>query len=301
MDLKKSEGKEDNTSHSTYPKKGNSNTWLKSVISIYKNSLELPQKLNFSKLFSLTTLKLIGILFLLFLITLGILIHFIYKVPSPNDPDGKIQIEIIKGLLDVLVVIIIGSTIAALFKAYERNIEQTKIHSQMKLDFIKRIGKLYRKAKTIRRKLRTEGIKIEKDHIELTLKQYEFYSNQMNALNDVQLEIEGFKIASKNSFLFPGCKPITIHLLRMEVYLNKIHGEFEEQNANIKRSELFDMTNLYFLQEFTSSATNHLLTDKLIYSKLIQYEPKSPEGKTHYCFKNIFSNSYANLLKEMKY
>lgn len=259
--------------------------------------------MNRLKKLHLTTTGLIGILVILFLVTLGILNYFVTKSLLPNDSDGKIRVEIIKSLLEILVVIIIGGTVAALFKAYERNIEQTKIHTQTKLDFIKRIGELYRLAKKTRRKLKEEGITISsKDaKLELSEKQYKFYANQMDVLNDVQLEIEGFKIAAENSFLFPNSKPIIEHLERMEGYLNKIHGEFEKQNPGIKISEKIDLNNFNLLKEFTYHATNDLLTDKLISEyKLKKYEPKGPEGETHYCFKNIFSNSYGNLLKDLR-
>jgi len=254
-----------------------------------------------SKKWRLTTLNLIGILTLLFLVVLVILLYFIDDNPLPNDSEQKIRVEIIKGLVSVLLATIIGGTVAALFKAHERNVEQSKIQTQVKLKFVDRIGELYRLIKKLRRKLREEGIKMnEKLKLELTEKQYKFYANQMDVLNDVQLEIEGFKIAVENNYLFPDFKQITEHLERMEVYLNKIHEEFEKQNPKIELSEKIDMNPFDFLKEFTFSAKNEYLTREFISKNgLNKYEPKGPKGETHYCFKYIFSNSYGKLLKEL--
>ena len=248
----------------------------------------------------LTLTGLIGILIILFIATYAILNYFIHGGALPNDPSGKIREEIVQSLLNILVATLIGGTVAALFKAYERNIERTKLHTQLKLDFIKRIGELYRLAKKIRRKLKEGGITINGGKLIVNEKQYQFYSSQMDILNDVQLEIEGFKIAADNSFLFPRSKLIVPHLDRMEVYLNKIHGEYEDLNPKINLSGSIDLNDFYLLKEFTDVAGNRLLTPTLKKKyKLTKYEPAGQGEDTHYCFKNIFSRSYTNLLKTL--
>ena len=193
----------------------------------------------------LTTANLTIILLGLFSITLGTAFYFVNQVPSTNEFIENRRIEIIKSLLQVLVVTIIGGTVAALFSAHERNQEQTKIRIQMKLDFIKRIGELYRIVKRSRRLLRSRGILMNNvnETKELDNDQIKFYHEQMLQLNDVQLEIEGYKIGLAGSLIFENCELIVTYLARMENYLNKIIGQFEDGYQSLEKNKKVDFLN----------------------------------------------------------
>ena len=253
------------------------------------------------KKLSLTTGWLILILLILFLVSLGIAYYFVNRGPLPNDSEGKIRIEIIKSLLEFLVVIIIGGTVAALFKVHERNQEQAKIRIQMKLDFIKRIGELYRIVKSSRRLLRFKEIRISSVNDapkELTQEQREFYVKQMLLLNDVQLEIEAYKIAWENSFLFEKRELIVKYLERMEKYLNKIISQFEEHGHFMVMGEQIDYKNFSYLWEFTAKSDNEFLKeDKKNDYILLESDNKQA---VYYCFKKLFSKSYGNILTNLR-
>lgn len=255
---------------------------------------------SIKKKLHLTTGWLILILLILFLVSLGTTYYFVNRSPLPNDPEGKIRIEIINSLLHFLVVIIIGGTIAAVFKEHERNQEQAKIRIQMKLDFINRFGELYRIVKKSRRLLRSQGIRMSVTDApkEFTKKQIEFYLEQMLLLNDVQLEIEGYKIAWENSFLFEKREQIAQYLERMEKYLNKIISQFEEHSQSIKKGEQVDYKKFSYLWEFTAESDNKFLKE----DKQNSYTPLESDNKqdVYYCFKKLFSLSYGNVLLNLR-
>lgn len=248
----------------------------------------------------LTTANLTIILLGLFSITLGTAFYFVNQVPSTNEFIENRRIEIIKSLLQVLVVTIIGGTVAALFSAHERNQEQTKIRIRMKLDFIKRIGELYRIVKRSRRLLRSRGILMNNvnETKELDNDQIKFYHEQMLQLNDVQLEIEGYKIGLAGSLIFENCEQIVTYLARMENYLNKIIGQFEDEYQSLEKNKKIHFKELNFLWEFTAKSDNQLLKNEPI--KYSAFE-SDKEKEVYYCFKKIFSLSYGAILSNTRY
>ena len=65
------------------------------------------------------------------------ILYFVYHNPIPDDKDRKIQVEIIKSLLQLLIVIGIGGIVGLLFKAVERNQEQSRIQAEQRIEFMK--------------------------------------------------------------------------------------------------------------------------------------------------------------------
>lgn len=234
-----------------------------------------------------TAIRLIIALTLLFLLALLFTIHFI-KNPITGDSDGKIRIEVIKSLLTILSVAIIGGIIAALFKAYEKYQEQLKLRLQAKTNFMTRLGELYRTVKRSRRKMNAHGIEASALQLSIPLDktQITLYKEEMAVINDVQLELEGFRTVVENEILFSYNKEINASLKRMESYLRKILKEFEDNFQHSITEEYVNLDNFPYLKEFTfTKAENNLLTEKL---KL--------EKQAGYCFKTNFSESYYTVL-----
>src|SRR5688572_12800421 len=97
-----------------------------------------------------------------FIVTLMATIYFIYNTQLPNDSAGNIKIEVIKYLMELIVVVILGSIVAVLFKAEEVNRakeelerikreELNKKQIEIRNDFMKRLGNFYHKTKFTRR------------------------------------------------------------------------------------------------------------------------------------------------------
>lgn len=234
----------------------------------------------------LTATKLIISLTVLFLLAFLLTIFFINHA-IPNDTDGKIRIEVIKSLLTILSVAIVGGIIAALFKSYERYQEQLKLRLQAKTSFMTRIGELYRTVKRTRRKLNANGIEASELQLIIPLNkaQMTLYKEEMAVINDVQLELEGFKTAVENEILFSYNNDIIASLKQMESYLRKIVKEFERNFVTLNNEECVNLETLPYLEEFTfTKAENNLLTDKL----KVEQRP--------YCFKTNFSHAYYAVL-----
>jgi hypothetical protein len=230
------------------------------------------------------------------LVTLWLTFYFVSNAPGTIDSTEEIRIEIIKSLLEILAVTLTGAVVAALFKAYERNQEQLQVRTQIRLDFINKISRHYRTIKKIRRALRWHGIRMGRDDTKLILnkEQIDFYAKQMGDLNDVQLEIEGFKIRAENSFLFENSEPFGEHLWRMENYLNQIVKEFESYHHKLQQNGEGDLANFPYLREFTSGASNNLIKES------VEYNLKTTnEDSLSYCFKKEFSLSYRKILEKI--
>lgn len=106
--------------------------------------------------------------------------------------------------MQVLVVAIIGGTVAAIFRAYEQNQEASRLRIQTKMDFTKQLYKLCRTVKSSRRKLKSKGIAVrnEEENISLNKEKREFYKTQLDILDEVQLELEGLTTEAENFKLF---------------------------------------------------------------------------------------------------
>jgi len=174
------------------------------------------------------TVKLKYILLAGFALTL-LAIYFVYKNPLPNDKENKIQIEIIKSLLQLLVVIIIGGIVSALFKAEEANREQSRIRVETWKEYLKRIGIVYREVKRARRALTAGGLTTKNNNNPTVISQNQFilYVEQIGIINYAQLELEGLKIEATNLPDFVSLKSISNYLLRSEEYLRQILKEYE--------------------------------------------------------------------------
>jgi hypothetical protein len=240
---------------------------------------------------NLTLTRLILILLIIFSVSLAAIIYFIKNNPIPNDSQNKIQIEIIKSLLGILSITFVGGIVAAIFKAYERFQEQSKIRIQSKIEFMKRLGELYRIVKSTRRKLNAGGIQASENGLAIPLgkEQIQFYKAQMEIIDNVQLEIEGLKTSVENFALFNYNKHVSIYLGKMEKYLRKILKEFEDNIESLKTEDFVNLNSLRYLKEFTfSHADNSVLYN----------ESKKAEDR-EYCFKNAFSYSYYEVLSNL--
>lgn len=208
---------------------------------------------DFKNRFRITSAFLVIILAVLFLITLRLTFLFVNKYHVSNDPTGNIRIEIIKSLLTVLVVVIIGTTVTAFFKAHERNLEESKLRVQTRIKSRARISKLYNRIKSSRRELYAEGLRHEGGIVSgsLNTEQMKLYRKEMKKINDIQLELEGMAEVREHNH---ADKQIAPYLRSMEVYLNDILDEYKKLRKELKNNgEHVPLEKFLRLVEFTSS------------------------------------------------
>jgi len=227
-----------------------------------------------------------ALLISLFLSTLYLLNFFIEKNPLAYD-DKNIQFEIVKSLLQILVVAIIGGSIATLFRAFDQNQESSQSRIQSKMDFTKQLNKLYRTVKSSRRKLKSKGLTIrnEKEIIILSKDKLEFYITQLDIIDEVQLDLEGLTTEAENFKLFKDCEKISYYMKEMSNYLRKINDEYEKNNQSFDLTVGVNLNNLEYLKEFTFSA-----------NKPFTFISKN---KIDYRFKSNFSEPFHEILRTL--
>src|SRR5262245_32955193 len=205
---------------------------------------------NYKVRLRITSAGLIVVLTILFLITLRLTFLVINRYHFADDADGKIRLEIIKSLLNILVVVIIGTAVTALFKSHERNLEESQLRVQTIIDFKNRLSKIYNRVKLSRRNLYAEGLR-HKDNIvsgNFNAEQIELYKQEMKKINLIQLELEGMaELREKTD------RQAASHLTLMEQYLNKILDEFKRLNLDLKNPDNVPLGDFPRLIEFTSS------------------------------------------------
>ncbi len=174
------------------------------------------------------------------------------------------KLEIVKSLLQLVVVVIVGGVVTLSFRLLEarrqdeRRIEEERreryqLSSETRMDYLKRVGGAYRTAKAVRRRLQSAQISVKFTDVGfLSRGQIGIYKAEMRKLNDAQLQLEELKIEAEYHPVFQMAKDLPRMLRSMESYLRKVLSEFE---ANIffleKDNKHASFKNLKRLREFT--------------------------------------------------
>ena len=207
---------------------------------------------------------------------------------TTTDPkvNGEMRVEVLKYLLQFTVIIIVGGAVAALFRYAERRRDEKKIRSEIRTDYLQRLGALYRHVKASRRTLRAEGLTTKYASAPKTIsgKQAEIYKKQMIELNDAQLELEGLKIEANSVPAFVSLPELSGTLKQMEDYLRQILTEYENHRPLIDSNHTVHFADLERLDEFTGATKRSFQFSK--YTK-----------KTDYRLKSHFSDRYESVIK----
>lgn len=229
-------------------------------------------------------LTLIGVAFT----AISLLVFFIfYHFPTNLSDIGKdtVRFEIIKSLLQLIVIAIIGGVITYLFKLQEENRKQEQIKEDIRIDYFKRLGSIYRSVKRVRRVLRAEDLVSGNTPKFLTEIQVDLYLGQLDKINNAQLELEGLKIEASGMSAFAGLYKIYRSLKTMEKYLRELLKEYERFSPLLKSNFKVEFSNFERLKEFTGSTDEtHSFT-------------VNPERV--YRFKADFADQYASVIKTL--
>ncbi|QEC44486.1 hypothetical protein [Pseudobacter ginsenosidimutans] len=258
--------------------------------------------------------KLVTILLLILIFSLLFIFFLVFRfdrnfIPLLDDNSIKdtVRFELIKNLLNLSLLTIVGGLIAYLFKSREiaqkreQDIKdelrkQEQIRIEIRMDYFKRLGNIYRNIKNARRALRAGGLTTaylngQDDPPALLIRgvYLDLYREQMEVVNKYQLELEGLKLESRSLPAFVHLSNVHIYLGTMEDYLRKILNEFEAVSPLLKSGKAVHFKQLERLDEFTGRVTKNR---EFCFSK-----GKPPN--IDYRFTESFSDLYDEVIEEI--
>jgi hypothetical protein len=186
-----------------------------------------------------------------------------------SENERKLLLEVFKSLTQFVVIILLGGVVASVFKAIESILneehksqelfrEQNRLRSEIRVDYLSRVGSAYRNAKNTRRQLRSVGLttKFGEPPSTLNAEQLGAYKREMETLNSAQLELEALKIEAESLPALLGLQELPEYLRAMEGYLRKVVKEFERENARLTQGrKSSDFSDLKWLCRFTRSSS----------------------------------------------
>lgn len=184
--------------------------------------------------------------------------------------ENEIAVEGAKAFMQLIVVVLIGGAVTALFQAIQdrrkkildaeqRLIEDNKLRSEIRVDYLARVGAAYRNAKGTRRALRAGGLttRFDKAPKILSEEQLKIYEQQMSILNTSQLELEALKIEAGSLPALLGLDQLPDLLSSMEKYLRKVVKEYEQASASLQTgNESVNFQLLEKLMQFSGEASS---------------------------------------------
>ena len=206
------------------------------------------------------TMKKLGFTLILIFLGAAVGLVLIYESVEPNglnEIQKSIFSEASKSLLQLMALIVIGGAVTALYKAFENSKNETKLRTEIRMDYLKRVGTAYRDAKNTRRVLRAAGITTKYKNPPITLDgaQQAVYQKEMQTLNNSQLEFEALKIEAASLPELLGLQGMFSLLQSMEEYLRNITKEYERFWASqIPNGKAIQFDKLDRLVEFTGSS-----------------------------------------------
>jgi len=206
--------------------------------------------------------KLIISLVIITVITLTLIAFLFFTIPDCNKIDSilvkdTVRFEILKSLFQLLFVIIVGGVIAYFFKSQEKEKEKRSQINKIRVDYLDRLGKIYRNVKKTRRVLTAGGLTSKYNNPPSIMSEQliRLYCQQMECLNNYQLELECLKIESQSIPAIVNLKEIRTSSRKMKIYLREILHEYEQIAFEFDNNTEISYSNLVHLDEFTYSAT----------------------------------------------
>ncbi len=163
---------------------------------------------------------------------------------------GKLGLELAKGGIQVLVIVIVGSAVAFAFRTLEesraeqRREDEIAREERLSLDqyranFVDELWVAYNRVRAARRTLNAYGFRIRDPDLapEFTEEQSHEYDRQMKELNDAQLTLETLKqkVETDDGRLFdPNRTAISAQLKRIQSYVHEVVGDWELHRNDVR-------------------------------------------------------------------
>ena len=142
---------------------------------------------------------------------------------SDANARSAISIELVKSLLQVVVIAILGGVVSLLTQEFNKDREKREMLNDFRMTLLSRLVQVFRETKRARRLLRAK-----KDSIQ-------FYDEQMAIINELQLDLETINEEIETvKHAFPG-KSVGNQVDRMATYLNKLVEEYEKNMPKLNR------------------------------------------------------------------
>ena len=159
--------------------------------------------------------------------------------------------EAVKALLQLAVIIVAGGVVTALFKSVERTRERLRVRSEVRTDYLVRLGRIYRTVKSTRRALRACGLTTK--HGKVAGGTATDYTAQMGRLGEAQLELEGMKIEASSLPAFRPIQAVVDDMGTMESYVRRILSEYEKYKPQLRIAGV-PVNTLERLREYTADS-----------------------------------------------
>lgn len=172
----------------------------------------------------------------LFSVSIAIVVGLLIFVVKCFQPDN-VGIEVVKSLLQLLVVVLLGSVISLAVKEFNVGRQRIEAIQEFRKATLSLLGGAYSSTKRSRRLLRAKGLSLSAAEDDATMVIHQdMYSKQMEEVINAQLNLEAIgtevETAMKN---FDNAVDIISDIRTMDEYLNLLIDEYEESLRNFDR------------------------------------------------------------------
>ena len=214
-------------------------------------------------------------------------------VEDVKESSDNFRFEIAKYLLQLSIVVIVGGFVGFLYREVGKWQQRTETRSEIRADYLNRLGDAYRKVKASRRSLQAGGLTTEPEHKskkglseKLTEAQVHLYFEEMKRIDEAQLAFEALKIEARSLPPFIPLDGVAPLLGTMEDYLRAILREYETK-ALLFESQAVVFGDLERLNEFTGDPHGSFTFSKAV------------KSKKNYRFISHFANPYDDVIEEI--
>ena len=167
----------------------------------------------------------------------ALLIGIILKLDT--SARSAISIELVKSLLQVVVIATLGGVVSLLAQEFNRDREKREALNDFRKTLLSHLVQIFREAKKARRLLRAKRDSLQ------------FYDEQMAVINELQLDLETINEEIKTTKqAFPG-EEAQSRISTMATYLNKLVEEYEKNMPKLNRkSPPVSLDQLEYLNDF---------------------------------------------------
>ena len=167
----------------------------------------------------------------------ALLIGIILKLDT--SARSAISIELVKSLLQVVVIATLGGVVSLLAQEFNRDREKREALNDFRKTLLSHLVQIFREAKKARRLLRAKRDSLQ------------FYDEQMAVINELQLDLETINEEIKTTKqAFPG-EEAQSRIFTMATYLNKLVEEYEKNMPKLNRkSPSVSLDQLEYLNDF---------------------------------------------------
>ena len=181
-------------------------------------------------------------------VTIGIIMIF------NADARSELSVELVKSLLQVIVIATLGGVVSLLTQEYSRERERREALNDFRKTLLGNLVQVFRETKKARRLLRARRGSLQ------------FYDEQMALINDLQLDLETINEEIETTDqAFPG-EEVKRKIATMAKYLNILVEEYERNMPKLNReTPSTSLDELKYLNDFIGSFRESKFSKDFVY------------------------------------